>query len=124
MDPHALLALYAMPWPNHRGADRADPDWKTRFMVNDHGGAGVGLAQSPMRLRVVALHLHLENLSALTTSSELPRQGLKAAGAVKQRQKVDREIGTMTSGTSCWPRRVGDRPRHLYHDHGGLDRGL
>ncbi|HSA94973.1 MAG TPA: hypothetical protein VLJ16_02900 [Acidobacteriota bacterium] len=89
MDPEVLY------WPMYRYA-MADfieertgqaPDWKAlAFMVNDHGGAGIGLAAiaDAVLSEVVALHLHLENL----TRREGLRQsyldkGLKAAGALK-----------------------------------------
>ena len=41
------------------------PDWdKLRFVVNDHGGSGVGLAMlvEVVMSEVVSLHLHLETL--------------------------------------------------------------
>jgi hypothetical protein len=41
------------------------PDWdKLRFVVNDHGGSGVGLAMlvEAVMEEVVSLHLHLETL--------------------------------------------------------------
>jgi hypothetical protein len=89
MDPEVLY------WPMYRYA-MADfieertgqaPDWKAlAFMVNDHGGAGVGLAAiaDAVLSEAVALHLHLENLSRLDgiRQSYLDK-GLKAAGAVK-----------------------------------------
>ena len=89
MDPEVLY------WPMYRYA-MADfieertgqsPDWKAlAFMVNDHGGAGVGLAAlaDAILSEVVALHLHLENLSRREglRQSYLDK-GLKAAGALK-----------------------------------------
>ena len=89
MDPAGLY------WPMYRYAlaefietrtGRA-PDWKDlEFMVNDHGGAGVGLGAvaDAVLSEVVALHLYLENLSRLDAirQSYLDK-GLKAAGAVK-----------------------------------------
>jgi hypothetical protein len=89
MDPGVLY------WPMYRYA-MADfieertgqaPDWKAlAFMVNDHGGAGVGLAAiaDAILSDVVALHLHLENLSRRDglRQSYLDK-GLKAAGALK-----------------------------------------
>jgi len=89
MDPEVLY------WPMYRYA-MADfieertgqaPDWKAlAFMVNDHGGAGVGLAAiaDAVLSEVVALHLHLENLSRREglRQSYLDK-GLKAAGALK-----------------------------------------
>ncbi|NTV80692.1 MAG: hypothetical protein HGA24_04630 [Candidatus Aminicenantes bacterium] len=89
MDPEVLY------WPMYRYA-MADfieertgqgPDWKAlAFMVNDHGGAGVGLAAiaDAVLSEVVALHLHLENLSRREEirQSYLDK-GLKAAGALK-----------------------------------------
>jgi hypothetical protein len=97
MDPACLY------WPLYRyalaefieGRTGRAPDWKDlEFMVNDHGGAGVGLGAvaDAVLSEVVALHLHLENLSRLDDirQSYLDK-GLKAAGAVKQgEQKVDR----------------------------------
>lgn len=89
MDPGTLY------WPFYRYAlanfieertGRA-PDWKAlEFMVNDHGGAGVGLAAiaDAVLAEVVALHLHLENLSRLEGIRQgYLDKGLKAAGAVK-----------------------------------------
>ncbi len=67
MDPEVLY------WPMYRYA-MADfieertgrvPDWKdVLFIVNDHGGAGVGLGMiaDAVMSEVVSLHLHLENL--------------------------------------------------------------
>lgn len=89
MDPEVLY------WPMYRYA-MADfieertgqaPDWKAlAFMVNDHGGAGVGLAAlaDAVLSEVVALHLHLENLSRREglRQSYLDK-GLRAAGAIK-----------------------------------------
>jgi 3-dehydroquinate dehydratase len=55
-------------------------------MVNDHGGAGVGLAAiaDAVLSEVVALHIHLENLSRREglRQSYLDK-GLKAAGINK-----------------------------------------
>jgi hypothetical protein len=89
MDPAGLY------WPLYRyalaefieGRTGRAPDWKDlEFMVNDHGGAGVGLGAvaDAVLSEVVALHLHLENLSRLDgiRQSYLDK-GLKAAGAVK-----------------------------------------
>lgn len=89
MDPEVLY------WPMYRYAmvdfieERAGqpPDWKAlEFMINDHGGAGVGLAAiaDAVLSEVVALHLHLENLSRREglRQSYLDK-GLKAAGALK-----------------------------------------
>jgi len=42
------------------------PDWdKLLFIVNDHGGSGVGLAilSDAIMSEVVSLHIHLENLA-------------------------------------------------------------
>lgn len=89
IDPEVLY------WPMYRYA-MADfieertgqaPDWKAlAFMVNDHGGAGVGLAAiaDAVLSEVVMLHLHLENLSRREglRQSYLDK-GLKAAGALK-----------------------------------------
>ncbi len=67
MDPEVLY------WPMYRytmvdfieeRTGRA-PDWKDiLFVVNDHGGAGVGLGMiaDAVMSEVVSLHLHLENL--------------------------------------------------------------
>lgn len=89
MDPAGLY------WPLYRyalaefieGRTGRAPDWKDlEFMVNDHGGAGVGLGAvaDAVLSEVVELHLHLENLSRLDgiRQSYLDK-GLKAAGAVK-----------------------------------------
>jgi hypothetical protein len=89
MDPEVLY------WPMYRYA-MADfieertgqaPDWKAlAFMVNDHGGAGVGLAAiaDAVLSEVVALHLHLENLSRRDNLRQgYLDKGLKAAGVNK-----------------------------------------
>jgi hypothetical protein len=89
MDPEVLY------WPMYRYA-MADfieertgqaPDWKgLAFMVNDHGGAGVGLAAiaDAVLSEVVALHLHLENISRREGIRQgYLEKGLKAAGALK-----------------------------------------
>jgi len=90
MDPEILY------WPMYRYA-MADfieertgqaPDWKAlAFMINDHGGAGVGLAAiaDAVLSEVVTLHLHLENLSRREglRQSYLDK-GLKAAGDLRQ----------------------------------------
>ena len=86
MDPEVLywpMYRYAMADFIEERTGRA-PDWKAlAFMVNDHGGAGVGLAAlaDAVLSEVVALHLHLENLSRLEglRQSYLDK-GLKAAG--------------------------------------------
>jgi hypothetical protein len=68
MDPEVLY------WPMYRSAmvdfieERTGrfPDWKDiLFVVNDHGGAGVGLGMiaDAVMSEVVSLHLHLENLA-------------------------------------------------------------
>ncbi len=63
------------------------PDWdKLLFVVNDHGGSGVGLAllSDAIMSEVVSLHIHLENLARrpeiLTGYME---KGMKAIGAGK-----------------------------------------
>jgi hypothetical protein len=63
------------------------PDWKDLlFKVNDHGGAGVGLAAvaDAVLSEVVTLHLHLENLSRRDGIQQgYLERGLKAAQAGK-----------------------------------------
>lgn len=87
MDPEVLY------WPMYRYAmadfieERSGqaPDWKAlAFMVNDHGGAGVGLAAlaDAVLSEVVALHLHLENLSRRDGLRQAYLdKGLKAGGS-------------------------------------------
>lgn len=89
MDPEVLywpMYRYAMADFIEERTGRA-PDWKAlAFMVNDHGGAGVGLAAiaDAVLSEVVTMHLHLENLSrrAEIQQAYLER-GLKAAQAGK-----------------------------------------
>ena len=68
MDPEVLY------WPMYRYnmvdfiEERTGrmPDWKDLlFMVNDHGGSGVGLGilADALMSEVVSLHIHLENLA-------------------------------------------------------------
>jgi hypothetical protein len=89
MDPEVLY------WPMYRSAmfdfveertGRA-PDWKElEFMVNDHGGAGVGLGAiaDAVMSEVVSLHIHLENLSRREQiSKDYADKSLKAAGVLK-----------------------------------------
>jgi hypothetical protein len=89
MDPETLY------WPMYRYAmvdfieertGRA-PDWKKLlFIVNDHGGAGVGLGMiaDAIMSEVVSLHIHLENQArrAEILQSYLEK-GMKEAGAAK-----------------------------------------
>jgi hypothetical protein len=89
MDPELLY------WPMYRSTifdfieertGRA-PDWKElEFMVNDHGGAGVGLGAiaDAVLAEVVALHLHLENVSRLDQIRQsYIDKGIKPPGAKK-----------------------------------------
>jgi hypothetical protein len=90
MDPEVLY------WPMYRYtmADFIEertgkaPDWKAlAFMVNDHGGAGVGLAAiaDAVLSEVVTLHLHLENLSRRDGIQQgYLERGLKAAQEISQ----------------------------------------
>ena len=68
MDPEVLY------WPMYRSTmvdfieERTGqtPDWKRLlFVVNDHGGAGVGLGMiaDAVMSEVVSLHIHLDNLA-------------------------------------------------------------
>jgi hypothetical protein len=89
MDPEVLY------WPMYRSSifnfieeqTGRPPDWKDLLsMVNDHGGAGVGLGAiaDAVMSEVVSLHLHLENLARLEGIRQgYIDKGLKAAGAVK-----------------------------------------
>ena len=89
MDPEVLY------WPMYRYnmvdfiEERTGriPDWKDLlFIVNDHGGAGVGLGTiaDAVMSEVVSLHIHLETLARrpeiLRTYMD---KGMKAAGAGK-----------------------------------------
>jgi hypothetical protein len=89
-DPEALY------WPMYRYTmvdfieERTGriPDWKEiQFIVNDHGGAGVGLGMlaDAVMSEVVSLHIHLETLAK---RPEILRgyleRGMKAAGSGKQ----------------------------------------
>ena len=89
MDPEVLY------WPMYRSTmfdfieqrtGRA-PDWKDlEFMVNDHGGAGVGLGAiaDAVLAEVVALHLHLENVSRLDQIRQsYIDKGTRALGTVE-----------------------------------------
>jgi hypothetical protein len=63
------------------------PDWKDLlFIVNDHGGAGVGLGviADAVMSEVVSLHIHLDNLARRPDilKSYLERS-MKAAGPDK-----------------------------------------
>jgi len=63
------------------------PDWKDLlFVVNDHGGSGVGLAMlaETIMSEVVSLHIHLENLAKRPVILQgYMERGMKAAGANK-----------------------------------------
>lgn len=89
MDPEVLY------WPMYRCTmvdfieERTGriPDWKElQFIVNDHGGAGVGLGTivDAVMSEVVSLHIHLENLARRPEilKGYLDRS-MKAAGADK-----------------------------------------
>jgi hypothetical protein len=88
-DPEVLywpMYRYAMADFIEERTGRA-PDWKELlFMVNDHGGVGVGLGAiaDAVLSEVVTLHLHLENLSRRDGIQQgyLDR-GMKAAQGVK-----------------------------------------
>lgn len=89
MDPEVLY------WPMYRSSmfdfieERTGlaPDWEElRFMVNDHGGAGVGLGAiaDAVMSEVVSLHIHLENLARRgRILKDYTEKSLKAAGIVK-----------------------------------------
>jgi hypothetical protein len=61
------------------------PDWKDLiFMVNDHGGSGVGLGaiSDAIMSEVVSLHIHLENLDKRPEIlKSYLEKGLKGIGA-------------------------------------------
>jgi hypothetical protein len=89
MDPEVLY------WPMYRSSmfdfieertGRA-PDWKElQFMVDDHGGAGVGLGAiaDAVMSEVVSLHIHLENLARRDQIlKDYTEKSLKAAGVVR-----------------------------------------
>jgi hypothetical protein len=89
MDPEVLY------WPMYRSAmmdfveERTGrmPEWKdVLFIVNDHGGAGVGLGfiADAVLSEVVSLHIHLETLDKRPDilKSYLDK-GMKSAGADK-----------------------------------------
>jgi len=63
------------------------PDWNDLlFMVNDHGGSGVGLAvlSDAIMSEVVSLHIHLETLARRPEILQsYMEKGLKAIGAGK-----------------------------------------
>jgi hypothetical protein len=63
------------------------PDWKElQFMVDDHGGAGVGLGAiaDAVMSEVVSLHIHLENLARRDQIlKDYTEKSLKAAGVVR-----------------------------------------
>jgi hypothetical protein len=63
------------------------PDWdKLLFVVNDHGGSGVGLAMlvEAVMAEVVSLHLHLETLERRpAVLRRYTEQGLNSSGSVK-----------------------------------------
>jgi hypothetical protein len=87
MDPEVLY------WPMYRYSmvdfieERTGriPDWKELlFIVNDHGGAGVGLGMvaDAIMSEVVSLHVHLENLDRRPDILKgYLERGMKAAGA-------------------------------------------
>jgi hypothetical protein len=89
MDPEVLY------WPMYRYnmvdfiEERTGrmPDWKDLlFIVNDHGGAGVGLGfiADAIMSEVVSLHIHLENLARRPEIlKSYMEKGLKDAGAGK-----------------------------------------
>ena len=89
MDPEVLY------WPMHRYnmvdfiEERTGqmPDWRDLlFIVNDHGGAGVGLGfiADAVMSEVVSLHIHLENLARRPEIiKSYLEKGLKDAGAGK-----------------------------------------
>jgi hypothetical protein len=89
MDPEVLY------WPMYRYnmvdfiEERTGriPDWKDLlFIVNDHGGAGVGLGMvaDAIMSEVVSLHIHLENLGRRPDILKgYLERGIKAAGAGK-----------------------------------------
>jgi len=63
------------------------PDWKDLlFIVNDHGGSGIGLAMLADTIisEVVSLHIHLETLAKRPEILQgYMEKGMKAAGAGK-----------------------------------------
>jgi hypothetical protein len=87
MDPEVLY------WPMYRYnmvdfiEERTGrmPDWKDLlFMVNDHGGSGVGLGilADALMSEVVSLHIHLENLAKRPEIlKSYLEKGMKDAGA-------------------------------------------
>jgi hypothetical protein len=89
MDPEVLY------WPMYRYnmvdfiEERTGriPDWKELlFIVNDHGGAGVGLGviADAVMSEVVSLHIHLETLAKRPEIlKSYMEKGMKAAGAGK-----------------------------------------
>jgi hypothetical protein len=89
MDPEVLY------WPMYRYnmvdfiEERTGriPDWKELlFIVNDHGGAGVGLATiaDAVMSEVVSLHIHLETLAKRPDILKIYMdKSMKAAGAGK-----------------------------------------
>ncbi len=89
MDPEVLY------WPMYRYTmvdfieDRTGriPDWQELLLiVNDHGGAGVGLGilADAVMSEVVSLHIHLENLAARADILKgYLERGMKAAGPGK-----------------------------------------
>jgi hypothetical protein len=89
MDPEVLY------WPMYRYnmvdfiEERTGriPDWKDLlFIVNDHGGAGVGLGviADAVMSEVVSLHIYLETLSRRPEIlKSYMEKGMKAAGAGK-----------------------------------------
>jgi hypothetical protein len=89
MDPEVLF------WPMYR-YEMVDfieertgriPDWKDLlFIVNDHGGAGVGLGviADAVMSEVVSLHIHLDNLARRPDIlKSYLEKGMKAAGPDK-----------------------------------------
>ena len=89
MDPEVLF------WPMYRYemvdfiVERTGriPDWKDLlFIVNDHGGAGVGLGviADAVMSEVVSLHIHLDNLARRPDIlKSYLEKGMKAAGPDK-----------------------------------------
>ncbi len=89
MDPEVLY------WPMYRYnmvdfiEERTGriPDWKDLlFIVNDHGGAGVGLGviADAVMSEVVSLHIHLETLAKRPEILKFyMERGVKAAGVEK-----------------------------------------